>query len=98
MASPDITEIVDDPKWQALRASFVGTWKARALRNIAELRRYLGEVEYADNAEYELRLRRVHNYLTGSGFRIGVIAHPAIDRLLEHVRREREYMDRERNS
>jgi hypothetical protein len=75
-----IKEIVDDPEWQALRRSFLGTWKCQPEKNVAALKAYLGDASCA------LRLRRVHNYLTGSGFRLGVISHPAIDQFLNEVR------------
>jgi len=75
-----IQEVVRDPEWQALRESMVGTWKKSPEENVRRLREYLGP--WTD----PFRLRRVHNYLTGSGFRIGVISHPSISCLLEEVR------------
>lgn len=81
----DIKEIVNDPEWQALRQSFLGTWKQQAEENVAKLRQYLAEAK----GDYALRRRRVHNYLTGSAFRIGMIVHPSIDQLLSEIRIER---------
>lgn len=78
----DIKEIVNDPEWQALRVSFLGTWKKQAEENVAALRQYLALAK----DDYALRRRRIHNYLTGSAFRIGVIAHPSIDQLLSEIR------------
>lgn len=75
-----IQQIVDDPEWQALRGSFVGTWKKTPTENVTRLREYLGPM-----TEW-IRLRRVLNYLTGSGFRMKVIDHPEIDKLLNEVR------------
>jgi len=79
----DIQRIVDDPEWQALRRSLVGTWKLWAKENTEVLRVYLGDMKD------ELKLRRVHNYLTGSAFRIGIIQHSEITALLEQVRKAR---------
>lgn len=78
----DIRDIVNDPEWQALRGSLVGTWKNTPAENVARLRAYL----YATSPVEYLRFRRVYNYLTGSAFRIGVISHPDIDILLAEVR------------
>lgn len=78
---PDIRDVVNDPLWQGIRGSLVGTWKATPAANVARLREYLG----AAPVEY-LRYRRVYNYLTGTAFRIGVIQHPDIDVLLAELR------------
>lgn len=75
-----IKEVVNDPEWQTLRKSFVGTWKTLPKENIARLRLYLG------NGSDPLKVRRIHNYLTGSAFRIGIISHPSIDKLLYEVK------------
>lgn len=80
VAVMDIREVVKDPEWQSLRKSFVGTWKRSPVKNVAELVSYLGEFKCP------YKLRRVHNYLTGSGFRIGIISSPAIDELREKVK------------
>ena len=79
----NIKEVVNDPEWQTIRKSFVGTWKFHPEANCNVLRTYLGD--FSD----PLKLRRVHNYLTGSGFRIGIISHPEIDKLLNEVRKSR---------
>lgn len=76
-----IKKVVDNPEWQSLRKSMVGTWKKTPRKNISRLKEYLGD--WHD----PLRCRRVHNYLTGSGFRIGVISHPDIDRLVRQLRK-----------
>ena len=78
----NIQKIVDDPAWQALRRSFVGTWKHTPAANVKKLRKYL---RTGRTIKYR-RFRQVYNYLTGSGFRIGVISHPSIDKLLAEVR------------
>jgi hypothetical protein len=78
-----IKQIVNDSEWQTLRKSFLGTWKTSNGENVEALRTYLGD--FSD----PLKLRRVHNYLTGSGFRIGIISSFASEELLEEVRRVR---------
>lgn len=77
-----LRQIVADPEWQALRGSMVGTWKHEPKRNVRWLRRYLGRVRNRDHPKFI----RVYNYLTGSAFRIGVISHPEITRLLDELR------------
>lgn len=80
-SSIDIRKVVDDPEWQELRKSFVGTWKSQMDSNIDRLIQYLRMAP-----DDVLRWRRVHNYLTGSAFRIGVISHSRISELLNFVR------------
>lgn len=75
-----IQEIVNDSEWQSLRKSMVGTWKKKASKNCIKLRVYL------DDFSDPLKIRRVHNYLTGSGFRLGIIVTPEIDNLLKELR------------
>lgn len=76
-----IRKVVADREWQALRRSLVGTWKRKPRANVAALRRYL-DGRWDD----PFALRRVLNYLTGSAFRIGIIAHPDVDKLRDEVR------------
>lgn len=85
----DIKDVVKDPKWQALRQSLVGTWILKPQANVNKLRIYLGE--FCD----PLKVRRVLNYLTGSGFRGGAISHPSITKLLKEVREVWEQMTEE---
>jgi hypothetical protein len=80
----DIREVVNDPEWQELRKSFIGTWKKTPEENVKKLREYLGD--FSD----PLKLRRVLNYTTGSGFRMKMITHPEIDKLREEVKKARE--------
>lgn len=77
----DIRAIVAQPKWQALRASFVGTWKHTPDDNVVRLRQYLDEEGWQPDA-----VVRVLNYLTGTAFRIGLITSPAIEALRYEVR------------
>jgi len=81
----DIRKVVDDPEWQALRKSFLGTWKHTPAENVVALWDYI-QVDPSDPA----RWRRVHNYVTGTAFRLGTISHPDIDELLVWVRKYRE--------
>lgn len=76
----DIKSVVNEPKWQKLRSGLVGTWKTNAKKNVELLRTYLG-----DKTD-PFKVRRVMNYLTGSAFRIGVISHDSIDKLLRELR------------
>lgn len=76
-----IRDLVKDKEWQKLRSSLVGTWKTNPERNCQLLRNYLGDIH---NCSYE-KLRIVMNYLTGSGFRMGVIKHPCISQLRKDI-------------
>lgn len=75
-----ITSIVNDPEWQKLRKSLVGTWKINSDENVKKLRNYLG------NMSDPLKVKRVHNYLTGSAFRIGIISSTKITKLLNEIK------------
>ena len=79
-----IQDLVKDEEWQKLRSSLVGTWKTYPERNCLLLRNYLGNIH---TCEYK-KLRIVLNYLTGSGFRMGIIKHPCINLLLSEIREE----------
>jgi len=81
-----LKQIVNDPTWQTLRKSFIGTWQEHAAANVKRLRDYLGE-----NPNYA-KLRRVLNYITGSGFRSKTITHPSIDSLRESVKKKLEQL------
>lgn len=72
-----IRDLVKDEEWQKLRSSLVGTWKTQPERDCQLLRNYLGDIQ---TCSYE-KLRIVMNYLTGSGFRMGIIKHPCISKL-----------------
>lgn len=76
-----IRDIVDNPKWQRLRESFLGTWKKTPKENVRALRNYLGDMPS------EMKLVRVYNYLTGSAFRIGIISSPEIEKLRTEVKK-----------
>lgn len=76
----DIRQIVDDPEWQALRRSLMGTWKKSPASSAARLAAYLGDGSDPRKA------RRVLNYLTGSVFRLGAVGCPEADRLRDFCR------------
>lgn len=80
----DIRRVVADESWQLLRHSFLGRWKLEGESLLVELRRYAGD--QTDPA----RVRRVLNYLTGSGFRSGTINPPGRAALLGELRAARE--------
>jgi len=72
-----VREIVDDDTWQNLRVSLVGAWKTNPNMAVRKLRDYVG------GGKDIARVVRVLNYLTGSGFRIGVIGNDQTDALRE---------------
>jgi hypothetical protein len=76
----DIRQIVDDPEWQELRLSFIGTWKSKVEENVIKLEKYLGD------DPSEMKLVRVYNYLTGTGFRMGVIGNSETENLKNLVK------------
>jgi len=78
----DIRVIVAQPEWQQIRHDFVGTWKDKAniQANINRLKNWLGD------GKDPIKVRQILNYLTGSGFRIGIISDPAIDIFRDKVR------------
>lgn len=77
-------DLVNDPEWQELRQSLIGTWKTNQVSNCKRLRSYLGNIR---NCE-ERKLRIVMNYLTGSGFRMGIIKHDCIQNLRNDISNE----------
>ena len=79
-----IRDLVKDEEWQKLRSSLVGTWKTNPERNCQLLRNYLGDIQ---TCSYE-KLRIVMNYLTGSGFRMGIIKDPCISKLRFNISTE----------
>lgn len=82
-----VSELVKDPEWQKLRQSLLGKWKTNPDWCIQQLRDYLGPIQEAD----ENKLIIVLNYLTGSGFRTGVISsrdNPKISKLRGEISAE----------
>lgn len=80
-----IQDIVKLPEWQKLRASLVGTWKHTPQENVKRLKKFMGSKPWNKR-----KIRIMINYLTGSAFRIGIVQHPDITRLLNDVKRERD--------
>ena len=78
----DIRVIVAQPEWQQIRHDFVGTWKNKdkVKDNIKRMRDWLGD------GTDPIKVRQILNYVTGSGFRIGIITDPAIDTFRDEVR------------
>jgi len=76
-----IQEIVKRKDWQAVREKLVGNWKEKPEWCCSQLREWLGPVSKAS----EDKLRIMMNYLTGSGFRMGKIKHPCIQKLRTEV-------------
>jgi hypothetical protein len=69
-----IQKLVKNKEWQALRESFLGRWKKEPEALVQELRDYLGPLNEAPTEKIKIVL----NYLTGTGFRLGKIAHRQI--------------------
>lgn len=80
VTSKGISHVVGDSDWQNLRASFVGTWKNHKSENLQKLKSYLGD------GKDLMKLRRVQNYVSGSGFRSGKITSPEISSFQNHVK------------
>jgi len=80
----DIRDIVNLPEWQVLRASFVGNWKKNSDKCLKELKEFGGDLKILSNR----RLRIIQNYVTGSGFRIGIISSPDIISYTQEVKNE----------
>jgi len=80
-----IQDVVNDPEWQAIRRSMIGTWKHTPEANCQILRTYLQD--FSD----PLRVRRVLNYLTGSAFRFRRIRHLEIDKLVLEIRERKQH-------
>lgn len=76
-----IQQVVADPEWQDIRSALKGTWKTTPEINVKILDSYLGD------GTNPWKVRRVLNYMTGSGFRIGIIpSTPGIEKLTAKVR------------
>jgi hypothetical protein len=84
MDKKPIRDIVKDNQWQKVRESLLGKWKHEPEWCCKQLRDYLGKLTGATNNE----LRIVMNYLTGTGFRIGVINHTCISKLRNEISQE----------
>lgn len=77
MSEKPISEIVKNKEWQKIRQSLVGKWKKEPTKCCKILEDFLGNPETADID----KLRILKNYLYSSGFRIGIIKNPCIDKL-----------------
>ena len=75
----ELSKVVDNVEWKALRKAMIGHWKDNPIRNVGILRGYL------DQKNDPLKVRRVQNYLSGTAFSIGKINHPDIDVLYAEV-------------
>jgi hypothetical protein len=76
----NIKVVVAEPGWQDIRHEFIGTWNKTPAENVKVLEEWLGD------GSDPIRVRQVLNYVTSSGFRIGIISHPEIDRIRDKVR------------
>lgn len=57
-------KFLSDPEWQTIREQLSLSWKKDSESNVQLLRKYLGD--FSD----PVRIRRVSNFLTGTGFRV----------------------------
>jgi hypothetical protein len=76
----NIKVVVAEPAWQKIRHGFIGTWNDTPKENVWVLEQWLGD------GKDPIRVRQILNYVTSSGFRIGIISHPEIDRIRDKVR------------
>jgi hypothetical protein len=76
----NIKVVVAQPEWQKIRHGFIGTWNDTPEENVRTMRKYIG------NMKDPIKVRQVLNYVTSSGFRIGIIDHPDITKFREEVR------------
>lgn len=76
----NIKIVVAEPAWQKTRHGFIGTWNKTPKENVWVLEQWL-----SDGTD-PIKVRQILNYVTSSGFRIGIISHPEIDRLRDKVR------------
>ena len=74
-------QLVNRADWQMVRNDLKGTWKKHPAKNVQTLRSWLGGVSNASDDQ----LRIAMNYLTGSGFRMGKITHPSIQKLRTEI-------------
>ena len=78
-------KLVRSDSWQAVRKSLLGQWKKRPDWCCSQLRSYLGSI----STTHKDKLKVVQNYLTGTGFRTGLIKHPCISALRNEISEER---------
>ena len=79
-----IKELVKDPNWQKVRKSLLGHWKKEPEWCCDQLRNYLGPI----SSTSEDKLRIVRNYLTGTGFRTGLINPECVQKLRGEISAE----------
>jgi len=77
-------ELVKNEEWQKVRKSLLGQWKIRPEWCCNQLRKYMGSASStSDN-----KLRILMNYLTGTGFRSGLIKPPCVIKLRGEISAE----------
>ncbi len=79
-----MSEIVKDPDWQKVRKSLINQWRKRPDWCCQKLRKYLGPISKTEDKKLVI----VMNYLTGTGFRTGVIKHPCINKIRDQISME----------
>jgi hypothetical protein len=77
-------ELVKNEEWQKVRKSLLGQWKNRPEWCCNQLRKYMGSVSSTSDD----KLRILINYLTGTGFRSGLIKPPCVIKLRGEISAE----------
>ena len=77
-------ELVDNPEWQKVRKSLLGKWKEKPEWCCLQLINYLGN----KSSTSDDKLRIVMNYITSSGFRLGIINPPCVLKLRGEISAE----------
>lgn len=76
--------LTQNPKWQAVRKSLVGTWGTKPEWACDELKKFIGQISKSS----ENKLKIVANYLTGRAFATGRIKHQCISSLRTQISME----------
>lgn len=77
-------ELVQNEEWQEVRKSLLGKWKERPEWCCTQLINYLGNISTTSDD----KLRIVMNYLTGTGFRSGLIKPTCVVQLRARISAE----------
>lgn len=71
-------ELVKDPKWQKIRITLKGNWKNNPEWCCKQIKKYINnDFDSASNNQ----IRILMNYVTASGFRIGIINHNCVKQI-----------------
>lgn len=79
-----ISKLVKNPEWQSVRVKLLGNWKNNPDWCCRQLRNYMGNVSTTSDD----KLRILLNYLTGTGFRSGLIKPDCVIKLRAEISAE----------